>query len=176
MKRKGLVQIYTGEGKGKTTAAVGLAARALGHGLKVCYISFHKDPRKWLCGEIKALKKLGADIYSLARSHPCFDREVSRAALRKECLDGIGFIKKLAGKKGYDLLILDEINICLRDGFLREKELLGLIADKPAKLEIVLTGRGAGGKIIKAADLVTETKKVKHPHDSGIPARRGIEY
>jgi cob(I)alamin adenosyltransferase len=96
--------------------------------------------------------------------------------MRLKCLKGINFIKKLYTQNKYDLLILDEINIGLRDKFLKEKEVLEILKTKPNKLELVLTGRGATKAIIKKADLVSEIKKIKHPYDSGIQARKGIEY
>jgi cob(I)alamin adenosyltransferase len=176
MRRKGFIQIYTGNGKGKTTAAVGLAVRARGHDLKVCYIYFHKDPEKWEYGEHRVLEKLGVDVFGFAKKHPHFYKDVSREEIRRECLEGLGFIKKVYKQNKYDILILDEINISLRDGFLKEEEVLGILDSKPEGLELVLTGRGAPEKIIKRADLVSEIKNIKHPFDKGIKGREGIEY
>lgn len=173
---KGLIEIYTGDGKGKTTAAVGLAIRAIGHNLKVCYIYFHKDPEKWKYGEIKVLKKLGIDIFGFAKKHPHFYKNVSKMSMRKECLKGLEFIKKIYNENKYDILILDEINISIRDGFLDEKEVVEILNTKPTNLEIVLTGRGAPNKIIEKADLVSEIKEIKHPYKVGIKRRKGIEY
>ncbi|MDI6641782.1 MAG: cob(I)yrinic acid a,c-diamide adenosyltransferase [Elusimicrobiota bacterium] len=175
MQKIGLIQVYTGDGKGKTTAAVGLASRAVAHGLKVCYIYFHKDPDKWEYGELKTLKKCGVEIYGFAKKHPHFYKDVSLEEIRQECLSAIKFIKQIYQEK-YDILILDEILISVRDKFITEEELLDLVNMKPEKLELVLTGRGATEKIIKQADLVSEIKKVKHPYDKGIQKRKGIEY
>ncbi len=174
MKRKGLIQVYTGEGKGKTTAAIGLACRARGHNLKVCYIYFHKNSKK--CDEQRMLKKLGVETSGLAKTHPRFYKNVSKGKIRRECLEALEFIKKIYRQNKYDILILDEIFISLRDGFLTEKELLELLNLKPNNLELVLTGRGATKRIIEKADLVSEIKKLKHPYDSGIKGRKGIEY
>ncbi|MEW6419842.1 MAG: cob(I)yrinic acid a,c-diamide adenosyltransferase [Nitrospirota bacterium] len=176
MRRKGFIQIYTGNGKGKTTAAVGLAVRARGHDLKVCYIYFHKDPEKWEYGEHRVLEKFGVDVFGFAKKHPHFHKEIDPADIRKECLEGIEFIKRIYQEKKYNILILDEIIISLRDRFLKEEEVLGILDSKPEDLELILTGRGAPEKIIKRADLVSEIKKIKHPFDKGIKGREGIEY
>ena len=176
MKRKGLVQVYTGDGKGKTTAAVGLAVRARGHNLKVCYIYFHKDPEKWEYGEHRILKNLGARVFGFARKHPHFYRNIGKDKMREECLKGLEFIRKTCQKNKYDILILDEILISLRDGFLKEKEILEILRLRPKNLELILTGRGATKKIIEKADLVSRIEKKKHPYDVGIKGRKGIEY
>lgn len=176
MQPKGLIQVYTGDGKGKTTAAVGLTVRARGQGLKVCYIYFHKEPEKWGYGEYKILKEIGVDLFGFAKKHPHFYEDVTPEEIRKECLSGLKFIKKLYAENNYDLLILDEINISLAEGFLKEDELLEILERKPEGLEIVLTGRGIAPKIIEKADLVSEIKNIKHPYDQGIERRKGIEY
>ena len=176
MKEKGLIQIYTGDGKGKTTAAVGLAVRARGHNLKVCYVYFHKDPKRWSYGEHKILKRIGVDVFGFAERHPHFYKDIEAGEIRKGCLSGLEFIKKAYKDKRYDLLILDEINISLRDGFLSEKEVMDIVRAKPKKLELVLTGRGATKKIIAKADLVSRVEKVKHPYDTGVQRKKGIEY
>jgi len=173
---KGLIQVYTGDGKGKTTAAIGLAVRAKGQGLNVGYIYFHKEPETWNYGEIGVLEKLGVGIFGFAKKHPHFYKDVTSEEMRKECLAGIEFIKKLYSENNYDILILDEINISVRDGFLKEEEVLAIMEKKPEGLELVLTGRGATEKIIEKADLVSRIEEIKHPYNSGIERRRGIEY
>ncbi|MEW5693529.1 MAG: cob(I)yrinic acid a,c-diamide adenosyltransferase [Candidatus Hydrogenedentota bacterium] len=173
---RGLIQVYTGDGKGKTTAAIGLAVRARSQGLKVCYIYFHKDPDKWGYGEHKILKKLKVDIYGFAKEHTYFLEDKSSDKILKDCLHSLEFIKKIYQKNKYDMLILDEILISLRDGFIKEKEILELIKIKPTKLELILTGRGVTEKIIRKADYVSEIKKVKHPFDLGVKSRKGIEF
>ncbi|MEK6647647.1 MAG: cob(I)yrinic acid a,c-diamide adenosyltransferase [Candidatus Firestonebacteria bacterium] len=175
-KRKGFIQVYTGDGKGKTTAAVGLACRASGHNLKICYIYFHKDPEKFGYTEHKTLKKLGVDVFGFAKKHPHFDKNISKDDIRKECLKGLKFIKKLYKENKYDILILDEILISLRDGFLKKEEIFDILNSKPDNLELVLTGRSATAKIIEKADLVSEVKNIKHPYEKGVPQRKGIEY
>ncbi len=173
--RKGLIQVYTGDGKGKTTAVIGLACRARGHNLKVCYIYFHKDPKKWEYGEHKVLNKLGVETIGFAQKHPHFYKKANRDKICQECLDSLEFIKRIY-QENYDILILDEILISLRDGFLKEEEILNILNTKPESLELILTGRGATEAIIKKAGLVSEIKKIKHPYDAGVKRRKGIEF
>lgn len=168
---KGLVEIYTGDGKGKTTASIGLAIRAKSYNLNVCYIYFHKKNPK----EIKILKKIGIDVFGFAKKHPCFEK-VNQEKIREECLKGIKFIEKIYKEKKYDVIICDEILISLRDGFLKEEEILKIIEEKPGNIELVLTGRYITEKLIEKADLVSEIKNIKHPYQKGIKARKGIEF
>jgi cob(I)alamin adenosyltransferase len=172
---KGLIEVYTGDGKGKTTVVIGLACRAIGHNLKVCYIYFHKNPERWGYGEFKILKKIGVDIFGFAKEHPHFDK-VEKEKLREECLKGIEFIKKIYEEKKYDVIICDEILISLRDGFLEEEEIIKIMEEKPENVELIFTGRYITEKIIEKADLVSEIKKIKHPYDKGIKSRKGIEF
>jgi len=174
--RKGLIQVYTGDGKGKTTAALGLAVRAIGHNLKVCYIYFHKGPDTWEYSEHATLRKLGVDIFGFAKKHPHFFKEIDPNEIRKECLEGLEFINEFYQENKYDILILDEIVISLRDAFLKEEEVLDILDSKPENLELILTGRGATKKIIEKADLVSQINKIKHPYDLEIKRRKGIEY
>ena len=178
MKEKGLIQIYTGEGKGKTTASVGLAVRANARGLKVCYISFHKDPFHYKNGEQKTLKSLGVAMRHFAKSHPfCPGRKkIKKPDLAADAKKGLNFIKKTFKDNKYDLLIADELNICVRDGFLAEEDVLDVLNQKPENMEFVLTGRGATSKMIKKADLVSFIKETKHPYKKGIASRKGIEF
>jgi len=174
-KIKGLIQVYTGEGKGKTTQAVGQAVRARGHHLKVCFVHFFKDPEKFPYGEDRILRKIGVKVLHLVPRHPHFYRLMPKALIRKQCLEALKKIGRLFKGK-IDLLILDELNIALRDGFLKEEEVCSLLKQKPAQLEIILTGRGLKRGIKACADLISEVKKIKHPFDKGISARRAIEY
>ena len=176
MKEKGLIQVYTGDGKGKSTAAIGQAARAAGHGFKVGLVSFFKDPEVFGYGEHKSLEKLGIKTFLFAKKHPHFYKELNPDDVCQECSRGLEFIKELFQDPSWDMLVLDEINIALRDGFLKEEEVLSLLETKPEKLELVLTGRGATEKIIEKADLVSEVREVKHPYSQGIKSREGIEY
>jgi cob(I)alamin adenosyltransferase len=176
MKKKGLIQVYTGDGKGKSTAAIGQAVRAAGHGFKVGFISFFKDPEVFGYGEYKSLQKLGVKTFLFARKHPHFYKELNLDDVCRECSKGLEFIKELFRDPSWDMLVLDEINIAVRDGFLKEEDVLALLDMKPEKLELVLTGRGVGEKIIEKADLVSEIREVKHPYSQGIKSRKGIEY
>lgn len=174
--RQGLIQIYTGEGKGKTTTAVGLALRAKGHNLKVGYVFFHKNPKRFGYAELGLLKKIGVKVFGFSRKHPHFYKNLNPVKVRHECLKGMSFIKKICFVGNYDVLILDEILISLRDGFLKEKEILEIMNLKPRCMELIMTGRGVTNKIIKKADLVSIIKKKKHYFDRGIPKRKGIEF
>ncbi len=176
MERKGLIHVYTGEGKGKTTSAVGLCVRALGHNKKVCYVYFHKNPEKYGYTEINNLGKLGAKIYGFAKGHPFCDKEMKKNELKRQVEEGLKTIKQIINKELFDLVILDEILISVRDGFISEKLLVEFIKNKPENLELVLTGRGATENICKIADYVSHITKIKHPYDKKIKSREGIEY
>lgn len=177
MKEKGLIQVYTGGGKGKSTAAVGLAIRALGHGKRVCYVYFHKNPDKWGYGEFEILKQHGVDVFGFAKGHPHWDKDATLEKMRRECLKGVKFIKKIYDENRYDMLILDEIIISMRDGFLGEEEVLELMESKPSKLELILTGRGESDEkmrnLFKRADMVSKIENVKYWKEE---RREGIEY
>jgi cob(I)alamin adenosyltransferase len=164
----GLIQVYTGDGKGKTTAAVGLCVRAVSHSLKVAFISFHKE---W-SGEMEVLKGIGVEVYTFARAHPSHNA-CNIKSIKKECRAGIEKAKAIFSKA--DIVVLDEIGISLRDGFLKEEEVIGLINAKPSSVELILTGRGIPHSIIEKADLVTGMRKIKHPYDRGVKQRIGIE-
>ena len=172
----GLIHIYTGTGKGKTTAAVGLAVRALGAGLKVCYSSFHKNPDKYGYHEIKNLEKLGAKILIFAKGHPHLDKSLDENVIKQDTVTGIAELTKLLANEQFDLLIMDEILISVRDSYLCENDLLDFVKNKPLNLELVLTGRGATNALIECADYVSEIQKIKHPYDNGITSRKGIEF
>ena len=174
--KKGLIHIYTGDGKGKTTASVGLAVRALGHGLKVCYVYFHKNPEKYGYTEIKSLSRLGAETIGIAKGHPFCEKDSNAEDFCKEIELGLENIIEKNKTSKYDLLILDEIIISVRDGFLDEEKLLAFIDQKPEGLELIMTGRGVTKKMISKADYVSDITKLKHPFDKNITSREGIEY
>ena len=176
MEKKGLIQVYTGAGKGKSTAAIGQAVRAAGHGFKVGFVTFFKDPEAFGYGEYKSLEKLGIKTFLFARKHPHFYKDLNLDDVCQQCSEGLEFIKELFRDPSWDMLVLDEINIAMRDHFLKEEDVLALLEMKPEKLELVLTGRGVGQKIIEKADLVSEIREVKHPYSRGVKSREGIEY
>lgn len=169
-----MIHIYIGNGKGKTTAALGLALRAVGTGKKVLLIQFLKDGSS---SEIKAIRKYLSDFEIEVFGQKGF---LNKAQLKKKDFDlaqqGFNFAQKAIQRKRYDLIILDEINMVISLGLLKVEDLLALIKKTPQKIELILTGRQAPKKIIQAADLVTEMKEVKHYYKKGVKARKGIEY
>ncbi|MCK4752088.1 MAG: cob(I)yrinic acid a,c-diamide adenosyltransferase [Planctomycetes bacterium] len=180
MLEKGLVQIYTGDGKGKTTAAFGLALRAAGQNNKVLVYQFLKPPSLDI-GERFALQ-LGAvrirvealDIpWDMAKS---FDDKEAVAKMKAAISEVLEKITQTAEKKFYDCLILDEIVFCLSKGLVELEDIKNLINRRAPSVEIIMTGRGATDELLELADLVTEMKKIKHPFDKGVAARRGIEF
>jgi len=180
MLEKGLVEIYTGDGKGKTTAAFGLALRAAGQGNKVLIYQFLK-PASLNVGERFALE-LGAVRIRVESLDVEWDMKASAKDEQKtaevratiaEVLDRIG---ETAEKRFYDVIILDEIVYCVSEGLARLEDIKRVIERKDAAVELVLTGRGASDELMELADLVTEMRKVKHPFDKGVQARRGIEF
>ncbi|HUT55063.1 MAG TPA: cob(I)yrinic acid a,c-diamide adenosyltransferase [bacterium] len=171
---KGYVQVYTGAGKGKTTAALGMCLRAAGHGLTSHIIQFMKGRIDY--GELEAVKRFEGLIKLTQGGRECFvskscpDPEDKRLA--QETLK----LAREAMREGkVDILVLDEINVALDFGLIELEDVLGLIREKPERMELVLTGRNAHPKVIEAADLVTEMREVKHYWEKGVTARTGIE-
>ena len=180
MLEKGLIQIYTGDGKGKTTAAFGLALRAAGQGNKVLIYQFLKPPSLDI-GERFALQ-LGAvrirveslDVpWDMSKS---FKDKKAVSQMKKAISEVLERIAQTVEKRFYDVLILDEIIFCLSKGLAKFEDIKSIIDKRAPGVEIVMTGRGASKELIALADLVTEMKNVKHPFDKGISARRGIEF
>ena len=171
---RGQVQVYTGDGKGKTTASLGLALRAVGRDLKVCMIQFIKGGGQY--GEHLAAEKLAPllTIYQTGRDGWIHKGKLDPEDVRiaRETLELAS--AALTGGE-YDLVILDEINGAVWFGLLDVADILQLIELKPATVELVLTGRSADSQVIEAADLVTEMREIKHYYQQGVPARVGIE-
>jgi cob(I)alamin adenosyltransferase len=171
---KGLVQVYTGNGKGKTSAAFGLALRAVGRGLNVYVIQFIKGGFDY--GELYVVNKLpNFTLKAFGRGKFITNKPPERADIRlaEEALE---LAKNVVECGEYDIVILDEINVALKLKLISTEEVLKLIESKPKNVELVLTGRDALDDIVEAADLVTEMKEVKHPFSKGFQARKGIEY
>jgi len=175
MSLNGKVQVFTGDGKGKTTAAAGSALRAAGRGLKVLMIQFLKAPDT--SGEhfaIKALepmitiKPMGRKGFIRVRGVDPLDAEMAKTALEEA---------KWAMSDGeYDMIILDEVNLAVHFGLIGVEDVVKLLDSRPEKVELILTGRYASEELISRADLVVEMKKVKHHYDNGVGAREGMEY
>lgn len=172
---KGLVQVFTGDGKGKTTAALGTVLRAAGHGLKILVIFFIKG--SYADGEFKTLPKLpNVEIASYGLRRWIMDPEKASPAEKAEAKAALAAARGAVTSGKYDIVVLDEINIAVYFKLIETEEVIQLIKDKPSHTELILTGRRADKRIIEAADLVTEMVSIKHPYEKGIKAREGIEY
>ena len=170
---RGTIQLYTGDGKGKTTAALGAALRAVGHGSRVAMIQFMKGR---LYGELEAAKKLdcftieqyGRDEFVDPKNPEPIDRELAERGWRRA--------EELVYGGNLDMLILDEISVAVSFGLIDVEKVLSFMRKKPAGLELILTGRYAPDEMIELADTVTEMKEIRHHYDRGVSARKGIEY
>ncbi|MDD5286639.1 MAG: cob(I)yrinic acid a,c-diamide adenosyltransferase [Desulfuromonadaceae bacterium] len=170
---KGCIQVYTGNGKGKTTAALGLALRAVGRGLKVCVFQFIKGGGPY--GEHLVAEKLAPFFTIIQTGRPGWvntkditeDRQIAQKALLQA--------KDLLTSGDYDIFICDEINGAVGFGLIDVDQVLELITLKPERVELLLTGRNADERVMEAADLVTEMREIKHYYKAGISARNGIE-
>ena len=173
-KRQGLVQVYTGNGKGKTTASIGLAVRSAGKGHRVIMIQFMKGKINY--GELKGLSQLeGASIEQYGR--PDFVDKANPAQVDIDwAVQGLARAKEVVSSGEYDLVILDELNIALDYKLVPLQEVLEMIKGRPSHVELVLTGRYAPPEIIDLADLLTVMTEVKHPYMKGVDAREGIEF
>ncbi len=184
--QRGMVQIYTGSGKGKTTAALGLAFRALGHGKKVLLIQFMKKGKGF--GEIKAARRF--NNFRILQTGSLKYKALSKKAGKKgwpgkDTLSskagqlaqrGLAAAQKALEENEYDIIILDELNVALEFGLLQSREVTEILKNKPKHAEVVITGRYAHPEILEIADLVSEVRELKHYYKKGITARVGIEY
>jgi len=167
-----MIQVYTGNGKGKTTAAIGLAVRAAGAGLNVYIGQFVKGR---YCSEHKALKKI-KNIKLEQFGSACFIRHKPQQIDRELTRQGLEKIKKVINSRNYRVIILDEINVVLKLRLISFEDVLSLIKRTPENIELVFTGRDASAQLIKEADLVSRINEVKHYYRCGIKARKGIEF
>lgn len=172
---RGLILVFTGDGKGKTTAALGMALRAAGHRLRVLILQFMK--RTGNVGEIKALsmtnlpitiRQYGRRVFFKSRT--CEPMDIHRAH------QGLEAFREAMASRDYDLIVLDEINVAVHFGLLKIEEVMEAIGQKPPELHLVLTGRKAHDALLEVADLVTEMREVKHHYGLGIGSQKGIEY
>ena len=170
---KGCTQVYTGNGKGKTTAALGLAMRAIGRGLKVCFFQFIKGGGPY--GEQLIAEKLAPLFTIIQTGRPGWVNTKDITEDRRIAQEALVQAKDLLTSGDYDLFICDEINGAVGFGLIDIEQVLELIRLKPETTELVLTGRNADERIIEAADLVTEMCEIKHYYKVGVPARTGIE-
>jgi len=174
---KGLLIIYTGPGKGKTTSALGTAFRAVGQGLRVLMLQFIKG--SWHYGELDAAKLLGDDKFELRPMGRGFvkvggaETDPVDIRLAEEAWE---FARQQIFSEKYDLVILDEINYVIGYGMLDVEKVVRALAERPARVHVICTGRNAHPKLVELADLVTEMREVKHPYTRGILAQRGIDY
>ncbi|MEZ5359595.1 MAG: cob(I)yrinic acid a,c-diamide adenosyltransferase [Candidatus Zixiibacteriota bacterium] len=173
----GLTIVYTGNGKGKTTAALGLCLRAVGHGNKVAIIQFIKS--NWPYGEVEGLKRLGPDVHLESLGAGCIglpgdDKPIEEhKAAAQQALEAA---RQTIGEANYNTVILDEIHVAAKLNLIRTQDILELIRMKPTQMNLVLTGRDAHDDVIAAADLVTEMREIKHPFQNGYLGKQGIDF
>lgn len=175
--KSGYIQVYTGNGKGKTTAAMGLALRALGDGMTVYVVQFLKSRQT---GEVKALKFFQENFkifrFDKVKGFTWNLNQEELEILKQEIKKAYNFVEEILKLRSCDILILDEIMGTLKNGFLTEEEVLKLMDLKPDNMELILTGRNVPNKILEKADLATEMKNIKHYYEKGVNAREGIEF
>lgn len=174
-KRKGLIIVHTGPGKGKTTAALGLAFRAVGSGLKVLMVQFIKG--SWHYGELDAAKAFGDRfvIRPMGRGFVKLGGEIDPED-KRAAEEAWAFAREKIVSGEYDMIVLDEINYAISYGLVAVGPVVEALQRKPQMVHVVLTGRNAAPEITEVADMVTEMREVKHPYQKGIEAQRGIEY
>lgn len=173
---RGMVHIYTGDGKGKTTVALGLALRALGWGLKVMMVQFIKGYDE--IGEIKFAEKYPED-FAIRQFAIDLKRDIDEQKVlerKKEVEEAMAFAEEVVNSAKFDVVILDELAIAVHFGLIDVKRVLRLIRNKPESVELVITGRNAPPQLLDAADYVTEMHLAKHPYERGVQARPGVDY
>ena len=177
MEKDGLVIVYTGGGKGKTTASLGMALRAVGYNHKICMIQFIKG--SWHYGEMDSSKRLEPEFEIIAAGKGfvgIIDDKSPKEEHEKVAKEAIKICKEKIQSGNYDIIILDEVNYAINLGLIGVNDVLDLIKAKPPRLNLVLTGNHAAPEIIELADLVTEMKEIKHPFQHGIKAKKGIDF
>ena len=177
MSQKGLVIVYTGGGKGKTSAALGLVLRAVGYNHKVCMVQFVKG--SWHYGELDSAKRLAPEFELITAGKGfvgILDDKSPREEHVKAANDTLAISREKITSGKFDVVILDEINYAIQLELLKLDDVIDMIKSKPAELDLVLTGNHATKEVIELADLVTEMKEIKHPFKSGIKAKKGIDF
>jgi len=172
---QGLINIFTGDGKGKTTAAIGTVVRAAGHGLRTFIIYFMKG-KEYIYGENSVLSQLPNVNLASFGQEGWVDKEDVKPEHRKQAKLALSAAKEAIINGDYDIIVLDEINIAINYGLIELDEVIKILNDKPKNVELILTGRYADPKLVEMADLVTEMLAIKHPYAQGIKARRGMDY
>lgn len=172
---KGLIHIYTGDGKGKTTAAVGVSVRAKSRGMRTLFAQFFKE--KDSDTTVSLLNNIGVEtiVFSGVKS-PYFNPHVDRFTIREEAKKALSRIEEIFSENRFDIVVLDEFICLISESVLTEEEALAFLKKKPETMEVVLTGKGATEQIIEFADYVTYMKKIKHPFEKKLAARKGIEF
>ena len=174
---RGLLLINTGDGKGKTTAAIGTAVRAAGNGFKVLFLQFIKSGGGY--GELKSLETLGVDVRSMGKGFIYHKQEEDAEKMKvhqEAAQEAWEMVEQEVASDAWDMVVLDEVNYAIQFGLLDVETVVALVKNRPARLHMILTGRDARPELIELADTVTEMKVVKHAYQQGIKAKRGIEF
>ena len=175
--QKGLVIVFTGDGKGKSSAALGITLRAFGHKMYVSFVQFIKSQSD--TGESRAAERLAPEIefVSLGKGFVnCFGNTAPMDEHKKAAAEALTAARQRIQSASWDIVVLDEINIAVKLGLIDIKDVLELVRSKPTELHLILTGRDAHPDLIAAADMVTEMRDLKHPYAAGVPAQKGIDY
>ena len=173
-KDRGLIVVFTGEGKGKTSAALGTAMRAAGHGMRIFICFFMKGEYPY--GERNTLNKIpNITVASFGQEEFVFPDRVKQVEI-DQAKQALAACKEAVSSGKYDMVVMDEVNVAVAFNLISAEEVIEVLQNKPQELEIILTGRKADPKIIAIADMVTEMLKIKHPYDNGMAARKGIEF
>lgn len=171
---RGLLIVYTGKGKGKTTAALGSIFRAMGHGFRVCVIQFIKG--SWKYGELKSAERFSdlLDFHVMGKGFTWESDKIEEDI--KLAQDAWNFAKSVILSTKYQMVVLDELTYLIKYKMVSEEEIVNFLSNRPKDLHIIVTGRDASELLIRSADLVTEMVSIKHPYDDGVKAQKGIEY
>ena len=173
----GMVIVYTGNGKGKTTASLGVALRAIGHGLRVCMVQFIKG--EWHYGELDSIKRLEPDFELIVAGKGfigIIDDDHAFEEHVKAANTALNIINQKISLGTFDIIILDEINYAINLGVVKLEDVIKIVKNRPKNMSLILTGNHAREEIISLADLVTEMKEIKHPYKKGIKAKKGIDF